>query len=424
LLVGCVGIARAQSPAPGTLIDQGNLDLYSPYLPAALKFAIAHGLKARVRPTVRIDWPTGFQQATEQYSGQVSLNEQPVSLNEHGVFWNYVHGVVQNYVAGLPFPLIKPNDPKAGIEVAYNWRWGPFVPDYVSLPTAQRFLAWTTDYRSSELTNDDKDRDYRGEGPCNELVFLRHSHRTKVDPRPTLGADSEVDWKVHGTHCGGARDVGETWTERYGSNGIGLDVFVPVSSIWSLPWGLGWALPRTFGDFPSRGCTYSCTSVWWEYVAPLTELYGWRLAGQRPLLACLDAPRESAVIARLGDTAHFDEVPVQLRSAYVLEAQPPEHVQLSFWGLGASITPLRATIYIDSESYVLLGAEFQWFDLVDASVPLWGRQAAAIGGEQLILSNEFFVPGDRAEFFLSLNIPPGVQKVNMGRTSVDQDSSP
>jgi hypothetical protein len=85
-----------------------------------------------------------------------------------------------------------------------------------------------------------------------------------------------------------------------------------------------------------------------------------------------------------------------------------------FGGL-ISMDFLRATIYLDSETYVLLGAEFQLFDLTDASVPFWSRRAAAGGGEQLMLSNEFYVPGDRPEFFLSLNLGPGMQKLNAGR---------
>jgi hypothetical protein len=106
-------------------------------------------------------------------------------------------------------------------------------------------------------------------------------------------------------------------------------------------------------------------------------------------------------------------MPFEVRTAYVLEAVPPQpHVSI-FGGI-ISIDLLRTTVYLDSETYVLLGAEFQWFDLTDASVPLWSRRAAAGGGEQLILSNELFVPGDRPEFLLSLNLGPGMQSLNTG----------
>ena len=400
-------VARAEPPAPGKLIDRSNLDIYSPYMPAALKFAIAHGLKARIAATSRIDWPVGFQQATEKYSGQASLDE---------------HDTIQNYIAGMPFPLISANDPKAATKIAYNWRWGPFVPDDVSILTTQRFLAWTTASQSSTLTPDDKDRDYRHEEPCDQLMLLRYSHRSKVDPRPNIESEPPLDWVARGNHCGGARDISITWKERMTRSGGYFSYAVRVSSLWRLPGSVAWG-SRSIRDFPSRRCTYGCTSFWWEYLAPNTEVYTWRLVGERPILASLKATGEPAGITRVGNEAHFDEETFEVRTAYVLEAVPVlEHV--SFLGGLISIDFLRATAYLDSETYVLLGAEFQRFDLTDASVPLWSRRAAAGGGEQLVLSNEFYVPGDRPEFLLSLNLGPGMQTLNAGRLDANTFESP
>lgn len=391
----CVSAVRADPPAPGKLIDRSNLDIYSPYTTAALKFAIAHGLSARVIATSRIDWPVGFQEATEKYSGQASLDD---------------HDQIQNYIAGMPFPLIHATDPRAATKIAYNWRWGPFVPDDVSLLTTQRFVAWTTDYQRSTLTPDDKDRDYRGEEPCDELIFLRYSHRTKVDPRPNIASDTALDWKARGNHCGGRGDVSVVWTEQANPPSVNYTGHV---SIGKIPWFIRWALRSMPGDFPSRKCTYGCTPFWWEYVAPITAAYRWRLSGERPILACLSATRESAGISRVGNEAHFDEEPFELRTAYVLEAVPlQQHV--SILGGLISIDLLHATVYIDSETYLFLGGEFQWFDLVDASVPLWSRHVEAGEIAQLMLSNELFVPGDRPEFLLSLNIGPGMQRLNKG----------
>ena len=390
-LAASATVARGEPPPPGKLIDRGNLDIYSPYMPAALKFAIAHGLKARVAATSRIDWPLGFQQATEKYSGQASLDE---------------HDTIQNYIAGMPFPLISTTDPKAAIKLAYNWRWGPFVPDDVSILTTQRFLAWTTADQSSTLTPDDKDRDYRGEQPCDELIFLRYSHRSKVDPRPDFGSDASIDWKARGNHCDSARDISMIWTEQGKPGSISSQVKGLANLRWLASSGLG--------DLPSRKCTYGCTSFWWEYVAPTTEFYNWQLSGERPILASIAASGDAAGISRSGGDAHFDEMPFEVRTAYVLEAMPQKSHLSKFGGL-ISWDFLRATIYLDSETYVLLGAEFHWFDLTDASVALWSRRAAAGGGEQLVLSNEFYVPGDRPEFLLSLNLGPGTQTLNTGR---------
>src|SRR5437867_4695781 len=51
-----------------------------------------------------------FVEATERDSGQVKLG---------------ANGDLVNYVAGIPFPNFNPNDPQAGIKLAWNfyWRW-------------------------------------------------------------------------------------------------------------------------------------------------------------------------------------------------------------------------------------------------------------------------------------------------------------
>lgn len=392
LLVLAISVATAYGgpPAPHELIDRNNLDIYSAYMPAALKFAIAHGLRARVTATNRIDWPAGFQLATEKYSGQASLDEQ-----EH----------IQNYVAGMPFPLIHNGDPQAAVKIAYNWRWGPFVPDDVSLSPRPRLMAWKTDSVSATLIPDDDERDFRGEAPCDEWVILRYSHRTKVDPRPNIGPNTNLEWKARGSHCGGPRDFSVTWSEDLNPWSITNGVNLPVKD---LPWLIKWL---QFPDLPSEKCSYSCSMVWWDYIAPVVELYAWRVVAERPILASLSASGEPSGIIRVGNQAHFDEQTFEIRNAYVLEGVPVKKHISALFGL-FSMDLLSATVFIDSETYLLLGAEFHRLDQVDASIPLWSRHSVDGKSVQMELSNELFVPGDKAEFFLSLNLWPGVQKVN------------
>jgi hypothetical protein len=212
-------------------------------MPSGLKFAIAHGLRAKIAATSRIVWPAGFQQATEKYSGQASLDEQ-----EH----------IQKCVAGMPFPLISISDPQAAAKIAYNWRWGPFVPDDVSITSRPRFMAWKTDTGSTNLSPDDDERDFRGEEPCDELKFLRYSHRTKIDPRPNIGSNAELEWKARGSHCGGARDVSVTWTEHSSPWSI-TNGAKGLSSISDIPRLLKWLIKLP--DLPSQNCSYGCTMV-------------------------------------------------------------------------------------------------------------------------------------------------------------------
>jgi hypothetical protein len=314
-LVLSVTTAYADPPKAGELIDRNNLGTYSVYMPAALKFAISHGLRARVTSTSRIDWPAGFQQATEKYSGQASLDEQ-----EH----------IQNYVAGMPFPLISTSDPQAASKIAYNWRWGPFVPDDVSITSRPRFMAWKTDKESTDLSPNDDERDFRGEEPCDELKFLRYSHRTKVDPRPNIGSNPNLEWKARGEHCAGARDISVIWTEHTSPWSItnGVKGLTGVTDIGGVSKFL-----MMMPDLPSEKCSYGCTMVWWDYVAPVNELYSWHFVGERPILASFNASGQPAGIVRVGNEAHFDEQPFEIRNAYVLEGVPVKAHLSAFLGL-------------------------------------------------------------------------------------------
>jgi len=64
----------------------------------------------KILPTVRLGWPPPNKSATEKYSSQARLSHK---------------GELQNYVAGLPFPLLDPNDPQAATRAMWNHRLPP-----------------------------------------------------------------------------------------------------------------------------------------------------------------------------------------------------------------------------------------------------------------------------------------------------------
>jgi hypothetical protein len=74
-------------------------DLVSP----GVYYKVQHGMTMKIVPTVRIDWPPPYKDATEKYSSQVRLSKD--------------HRTVVGYVAGQPFPLIDANDPDAATKV-------------------------------------------------------------------------------------------------------------------------------------------------------------------------------------------------------------------------------------------------------------------------------------------------------------------
>ena len=99
---GVASLAGDPGLTPGTVIDRTNVQGFTQFLNPGMIFAVDHGLKIKVLPPERVDWPQHYQQATEQHAAQVSL-DQTDSL--------------QNYIAGLPFPSINDGDLKVGVKI-------------------------------------------------------------------------------------------------------------------------------------------------------------------------------------------------------------------------------------------------------------------------------------------------------------------
>ena len=350
------------SPAalmPGTVIDANNVAKYVQYLPAAAEAAVRHGLKIQVVPARRQDWSAGFTQATEKYSSQVGLD-----TNDY----------ITNYVAGAPFPTFDITDPKAAVKIAYNWHMGPFMPDDFSLSPWGSF-GYSED--GSGAIQPEEDNSYI----CNQFSFLRFAHRTEVDPRPTIGSNSQgFEWKARCTEWTATPlgDIGEgsgIWI-RYlePQRGDEFYGFNPETR----------RLRRTGTGFAAstEGCR-SCHQPYWAYALPKTEDYSYRVLGTASLLACLNANEEPAGL-QMGEKAlSMREEPFELRNAYILEMRPKAND-------GAN---LRTLVFVDTEAYVWIAAEF--FDgneRTAVAIPLWRSRQSPGGGNLFDLAGEFYVP--------------------------------
>jgi hypothetical protein len=216
---GALAASIDQPPLrPGAVIDRSDLDQFAEVLNPAMSYAIAHGLSIKVVPSERVEWPAPYQQATEKYSGQVSLDE---------------NDSLKNYVAGLPFPNIDPADPKAPIKIAYNWRWGPFIPEQVSF---SNLASRTFNFHGKGLSfvRDSANPDFRNEQTCDQAIVLRRAHRLSADsvgdgpPRARLCGKAEeinaVPNRASSSHCCTRKRIGSrtlTFTCRRPANGAG-----------------------------------------------------------------------------------------------------------------------------------------------------------------------------------------------------------
>ncbi|HWJ41481.1 MAG TPA: DUF1329 domain-containing protein [Candidatus Limnocylindrales bacterium] len=358
---------------PGTVISADNVGQYARYVPAAGKFAVAHGFRMRVIPERRVEWSQGFQHATEKYAAQVSLDSD---------------GYIKNYIAGMPFPLIDATDSAAATKIAYNWHMGPFMPDDFSI------APWSSNAYASDPANalkivPNSDRDYA----CEQFEFLRFAHRTDVDPRPTIGDNAMgVEWKAKCSRWAG--DFSGTASEGAGIWVRYLDAKHPDEFFSFNEASRRVRRSAVNLAYPNESCR-GCHQPFWAYALPKTENYQYRLLGTTVILACLAADDEPAGFKSGAQGLTLGEEPFELRHAYILEMRPrfPE---------GASAA-LRTVVYIDSEVYVWLAAEFYDSTALTASaIPLWRMRPSSEGGSLFDLAGSFYRPESTGSFFRSL----------------------
>jgi len=351
-------------------------------------FALAHGFTIRVISSRRLEWSAGYQHATEKYSPQVGLDAKDN---------------LTNYIAGMPFPLIDISDPKAATKIAYNWHMGPVMPDDFSL------APWSSNAYAAAASNPSEivaKRD--GDFQCDHFTFLRFTHRSEVDPRPTLGTNPMgAEWKAR---C-------DDWsvTALGAEDGEGAGIWVRY---------LDPATADEFFNFDEMsrrirrgavgagavgpGCR-NCHQPYWAYALPKTEDYEYRLLGTTTILASLSATEEPARIARSGDGYSLTQEPFELRHAYVIEMRPRFGDQ-----------SLTTIIDIDSEIYVWLAAQFYKSGAETAvAIPLWRMRPAREGGNLFALAGSFYVPRGAGSLFRSL-VPAHQkfqQEIDTGQTS-------
>jgi Protein of unknown function (DUF1329) len=393
-------IAPASDPPPtGTMINSANASTYEHFLPPGADLAIKYGLTMRLVPTQRLDWSAGFTAETEKYSRQVGLDKDDY---------------ITNYVAGMQFPTVSVNDPKAAAKIAYNWHMGPFMPDDFSQEPWGSFAYAGADGQSGFVP--DESNDYT----CTQFVFLRYAHRTEVDPRPTLGSNEEgAEWKARCMHWNGGPDM----SPSSGATGVVvryLDPRKPDAEVW---WRGHWRPYNGRVPVTDERCR-ACHQPYWAYALPKTEDYSYRLLGTALILACLTTEHEPAGIVPRGESFTFGELPFQVRNAYILEMTP----KLS------GHENVRTIVYIDTEAYVWLGAAFfSGNEQTEAAFPFWRSYPSPSGGYLFDLAGSFYVPFDQLSvhhlmggttprlFFRSLAPAHGQfsQKINSGSVSVD-----
>jgi len=98
--------------AAGDVITGANIEKAGDLISPGIKWIVKRGMKIEVVEPTPVVVRKAYTDATEQYSAQVKLAEDKLSL--------------ENWVAGKPFPNIDPSDPDAADKIMFNYeaRWG------------------------------------------------------------------------------------------------------------------------------------------------------------------------------------------------------------------------------------------------------------------------------------------------------------
>ena len=121
VLVGAMGLSApswvAADVNPGDTVTKDNMAEAADLLIPGIQWFVENGMPIQVGEYKKVNLPKLYAEATEKYSGQVQL-----SADGREMF---------NYVAGVPFPNIDPNDPMAGSKIMWNQEQKPAYVDNV-----------------------------------------------------------------------------------------------------------------------------------------------------------------------------------------------------------------------------------------------------------------------------------------------------
>jgi len=303
--------AHTASVKPGDTITPENAALVADLVSPGNFYLVRQGMRMKIAPTERLEWPPPYKAATEKYAPQVSLNEK---------------GELQNYVAGQPFPLLDPNDPQVAVKAMWNFTFRPQYTDDV-------------DIRDVEINTTG------AAGPTIEhlaighFAFYNNMGRTEVNPIPTdpeaTGADIRYrfgafpfldpeELRGFGMVRIRSRKPGvddEAWSYNPTSRklrAMNSDSLSDAMGPVGLGGGGGGILPSVVAT-PTTYANNLDPDSFFGFAAKI-ENYDYKLLGLKPMLAAVDAENTPARPCQFDNGRSVCPEAWQLRQLYVIEA--------------------------------------------------------------------------------------------------------
>lgn len=154
---------------PGDTIGPHNWERVKGMVGENLLNRIKQGYTFKIKQTRLLQPLKEYVEATEKYSSQVRLAPD---------------GRLLNYLAGLPFRNFDPNDPQAGLKLAWNFYWRWLGDDYKNGGST----------KEGKVIRDAIERDgsERRATVVAHTIFTRS--RVTIDPKPLIRGYEHVDW--------------------------------------------------------------------------------------------------------------------------------------------------------------------------------------------------------------------------------------
>jgi hypothetical protein len=311
-------------------------------------YLVKQGMRLKIVPTQRLEWPPPYKTATEKYASQVSLNDK---------------GELQNYVAGQPFPLLDPNDPHVAEKVMWNFSFRPQYTDDADIRDVE-IVSWKPDSGMP--------------GPIEHFTighfaFYNNMGRTEVAPIPT---DPEA------TGAGIRYRFGAfPFLEPEELRGFGLvrlrskDPSIDDDTWFYNPTSRrlrnvsAQMLSDSVGPYggSKSATTYANTldpDSYFGFSAKI-ENYEYRLLGIKPMLASVHAEHTPAQPCQFDNGRTVCPEAWEMRQLYVIEATAKPLSWHQKVGSSGVLIPKRV-LYIDSEGWFITAS-----DQYDGEGKLW-----------------------------------------------------
>jgi hypothetical protein len=165
-------LAARADVQPGDVISKANIEKVKDLVSPGVEWCLQHGMTMKIKAPREVKLPKRYVEATEKYAGQVKLAQNGLKI--------------ENYVGGMPFPTIDPNDPQAALKIMWNYEYRPFFID--------DFREGDFGSYTGQLTYD-KPMNIERALWIGDIRRLYYNGRLYVDPKPELPNPEGVRYK-------------------------------------------------------------------------------------------------------------------------------------------------------------------------------------------------------------------------------------